>query len=185
MGTPPRERADWQIAPNELQIKAVASATRLRILRLCNDREWTNQELAARLDLDPSTVHRHVRLLVDAGLLEPIAVRQGASGAYEKPYRSTGLSWKLSFEQIVEDEDAVGETAMLTAFREELLEAGYDSIAEMTRFHLHLDDRTLIEFIDEFKEIVRRYADTEQTDGESPGYGGMFILHRLAEDGPQ
>jgi hypothetical protein len=74
---------------------------------------------------------------------------------------------------------------MLTAFREELLEAGYDSIAEMTRFHLHLDDRTLIEFIDEFKEIVRRYADTEQTDGESPGYGGMFILHRLAEDRPQ
>jgi DNA-binding transcriptional ArsR family regulator len=185
MVKPRRERADWQIAPNEQQIKAVASATRLRIVRLCNDREWTNQELAERLDLDPSTVHRHVRLLVDAGLLEPIAVRQGASGAYEKPYRSTGLSWKLSFDQVIEDEDAAGEAAMLAAFREELGEAGYDSIAEMTRFHLHLDDRALNEFIDEFKEIVRRYADTERTDGDSPGYGGMFILHRLAEDRPQ
>jgi DNA-binding transcriptional ArsR family regulator len=184
MVTPRRELADWQIAPNEQQIKAVASATRLRILRLCNDREWTNKELAERLDLDPSTVHRHVRLLVDAGLLAPIAVRQGATGAYEKPYRSTGLSWKLSFEEVVEDEDAGGESAMLAAFRGELKEAGYDSIAEMTRFHLHLDDGSLVAFIDEFKEIVRRYAAAEQPDANAPGYGGMFIVHRLADDGP-
>ena len=72
---------------------------RLRILRLCSDREWTNKELADRLQRDPATILHHVRLLVDAGLIEPVGVRQGASGAYEKPYRSTGLSWQLSFER--------------------------------------------------------------------------------------
>ena len=174
-----RRRADWQIEPTEQQIKAVASATRLRILRLCNDQEWTNKELAERLDLDPSTVHRHVRLLVDAGLLETTGVRQGTSGAYEKPYRSTGLSWKLSIEQVVEDEDTTGESASMSAFRQELREAGSDSIAEMSRFHLHLNADELDAFINEVKALINRYADT--ADPNSPGYGGMFILHRLAD----
>jgi len=171
------------LTATELQVKAVANSTRLRILRLCNDREWTNKELADRLDLDPSTVLHHTRLLTKAGLLEAVAVRQGPSGAYEKPYRSTGLSWKLSFDQIVEDDDASGESAMLNAFRSELREAGNNSITEMTRFHLHLDDRTLAKFIDGFKALVAKYAntDTNRRDHGQPGFGGMFIIHRLAE----
>lgn len=147
------------------------------------DREWTNKELADRLDLDPSTVLHHVRLLVDAGLLESVGVRQGQSGAYEKPYRSTGLSWKLSFDQIIDDEEARGEPAMLNAFRTELHEAGHDSVAEMTRFHLHLDDEKLADFIDRFKTLVDEFADTDagRRDAGQPGFGGMFIIHRLSE----
>lgn len=174
-----RGPADWQVEPTERQLKAVASATRLRILRLCNDQDWTNKELADRLDLDPSTVHRHVRLLVDTGLLASTGVRQGASGAYEKPYRSTGLSWKLDIDQIIEDEDVAGETASMAAFRQELDEAGTDSIAEMSRFHLHLTDEHLGTFIDEFKALINCYA--SEGGDTAPGYGGMFIVHRLAD----
>ena len=181
MATPRREMATWQIAPNEQQIRAVASATRLRIVRLCNDREWTNKELAERLDLDPSTVHRHIRLLVEAGLIESPGVRQGTSGAYEKPYRSTGLSWKLSFD-VIEDEDT-GEAASLAAFRDELREAGHKSVAELTRFHLHLDNETLTEFIDAFKALVDRYGDTQPSPPQHAGYGGIFVIHRLVDQG--
>jgi DNA-binding transcriptional ArsR family regulator len=183
MDSPPRELASWQVAPNEQQIKAVASATRLRILRLCNDREWTNKELAERLALDPSTVHRHVRLLVDAGLLESTGVRQGESGAYEKPYRSTGLSWKLGFADVLEDEDS-GEVASLAAFRDELRESGNQSVAELTRFHLHLDEVELEEFIAAFKDLVNHYGDAEPAESQQPGYGGIFVIHRLADNRP-
>lgn len=169
--------------PTPEQIKAVANSLRLRILRLCNDREWTNQELAERLDRDPSTILRHVRLLVDAGLLEPVGIRQGASGAYEKPYRSTGLSWRLRFERAAEDEEAEGELAMLAAFRQELDEAGHGSIAEMTRFHLHLDPDACESFVERFKAIIEEFAahDDHRRRRGAPGYGGMFVLHRLAD----
>ena len=152
-----------------MQIKAVASALRLRILRLCNDREWTNKELADRLERDPATILHHLRLLVDAGLLEPVGVRQGASGAYEKPYRSTGLSWQLSFERPLEDEAEAGELAMLTAFRQELAEAGHDSIAELTRFHLHLDDDALGAFIARFLDLIEEYRVEDEARRERRG----------------
>lgn len=165
------------------QIKAVANSLRLRILRLCTDREWTNKELADRLERDPATILHHLRLLVDAGLLEAVAVRQGASGAYEKPYRSTGRSWHLSFETAIEDEDEQGEIAMLAAFRHELSEAGNDSIAELTRFFLHLDDDARTAFIERFVGLVNEYrtGDDERERQGAPGYGGIFVVHRLAD----
>lgn len=168
--------------PTPEQIKAVANSLRLRILRLCNDREWTNKELADRLDRDPATILHHIRLLVAAGLLAPVGVRQGPSGALEKPYRSTGLSWHLSFERAVEDEEEEGELAMLSAFRQELAEAGYDSIAEFTRFHLHLDEDTRRQLIEKVKAILDEYIDRDAARAEAgePGYGGIFVLHRLA-----
>jgi len=173
--------------PTPEQIKAVASPLRLRILRLCNDRLWTNKELADRLERDPATILHHLRLLVAAGLLEPVSVRQGASGAYEKPYRSTGLSWRLSFDQVAEDEEQAGELAMLTAFRQELAEAGNDSISELTRFHLHLDGETLASFTERFLGLINEYMEDDRArrDKGSPGYGGVMAIHRLADgNGP-
>ena len=79
-----------------LQAKAAAHPLRLRILRLCGQQPMTNKQLADRLDSQPGTTLYHVRLLVEAGLLEPAPIRTGTSGALEKPYRSTGQSWWLS-----------------------------------------------------------------------------------------
>lgn len=173
--------------PTPEQIKAVASPLRLRILRLCNDREWTNKELADRLDRDPATILHHVRLLVDAGMLEAVAVRQGKSGAYEKPYRSTGLSWQLSFEALTADEEAPGQLAMLTAFQQELAEAGNASVEEMTRFHLHLDQDTARAFVERMLGVIEEYrvADEARSQAGAPGYGGMIVLHRLADAPPE
>lgn len=173
-----------QRAPTPAQFKAVASALRLRIVRLCNDREWTNKELADRLGRDPATIHHHLRLLVDAGLIEPVGVRQGRSGAYEKPYRSTGLL--LNFDRAPEDEEEAGEPSMLTAFRQELAEAGNDSIAEMSRFHLHLDDEAVPVFVARVLAVVEEYraGDDARREAGAPGYGGMFVLHRLADVPP-
>ena len=159
-----------------VEAKAAAHPLRLRILRLCGQQELTNKQLADRLDRDPGTVLYHVRLLVRAGLLEPAPVRAGSSGALEKPYRSTGVSWWLS----LEDTDAAGSLAPVEAFTAELHEAGPDAIVEMSRFVLHLSptdvqvlSRRILMVLDEF---VR-------TDGErqdQPPHGGIFVLHRSA-----
>src|SRR5829696_8524276 len=77
------------------EAKALAHSLRVRILRLCARHELTNKQLADRLDSSPGTVLYHVRLLVEAGLLQQAPVRTGESGALEKPYRSTRQSWWL------------------------------------------------------------------------------------------
>lgn len=165
------------------QVKAVSSATRVRIMRLCHDREWTNKQLADRLELDPSTVLHHVRILEQAGLVESTPVRQGPSGAYEKPYRSTGLSWQLILDDALIDEDGSGEPAPLNAFRQELLEAGVDSAVELTRFMIHLDDDDLAKFVEEFTTLIDRFVETDSRRAElgAPGYGAFFAVHRLRE----
>lgn len=138
--------------------------------------------MADRLQRDPATILHHLRLLVDAGLLEPVGVRQGASGAYEKPYRSTGLSWQLRFERSPEDEEVAGEPAMFAAFRQELAEAGNDSIAELTRFHLHLDADDFESFSQRLRDLINEYlaGDEARRERGAPDHGGLVVLHRLA-----
>ena len=52
----------------------------------------------------------------------------------------------------------------------------------MTRFQLHLDDEAVVEFIDEFKTLVRRYVDERRAGDDAISYGGIFVLHRMAGD---
>ncbi len=162
------------------ELKALSHPLRVRIVRLCGTRELTNKQLADRLGVDPGTVLYHVRQLVDAGFLEPAAVRTGESGALEKPYRSTGRTWWLS---VGADELEHGDaSAPLEAFQQELAEAGPASVATYARFALHLSaadvaelDRRIVAVIDEFVE-----SDAERA--HLPLHGGMFVLHRAVED---
>ncbi len=80
----------------EAEAAALASAVRLRIIRLTYDRALTNKQIAERLGRDPSTTLHHVRKLVATGFLEAQPARTGNRGAREIPYLSTGLSWKIS-----------------------------------------------------------------------------------------
>ena len=102
------------------QAKALGSPIRLRILRLCLHDELTNQQLAERLGCDPSTLHYHARILLDAGFLERADTRHGPTGALEKPFRSTGLSWTID----IGTDNVDATLAMLDAFRAELAEGG-------------------------------------------------------------
>lgn len=164
------------------ETKALAHPLRLRILRLCGEQELTNKQLADRLQRDPGTVLYHVRQLADAGLLEQAPVRTGASGALEKPYRSTGTSWWLS--NPLEAVEAEARLAPVHAFWDELREAGPDAVHTFDRFVLHLTpeeagtlERRILAILDEYIE----------TDGERrehrdrPALGGIFVLHRLKD----
>lgn len=161
----------------------MASSLRLRILRLCNDREWTKKELADRLERDPSTILYHLRLLGAAGLLEPVGVRQSAGGAYEKPYRSTGLFVAPQVRPGSRDEREA-DNAMLAAFRQELAESGRESIYEPTRFHLHLEDAARDSFVERAPSLIEesRVHDADRNHHGASGYGDILVLHRLPTD---
>ena len=164
-----------------LQAKAAAHPLRLRILRLCALDELTNKQIAARLGALPGTTHHHVRLLVEAGLLEPGEVRSGPSGALEKPYRTTGLSWWLDGRSPGASEVPLAErsAAVLQAFAAEVAEAGPSSVRTFARFVLHLDQDDVREFDARILAVVDDYISSEPTRLDKPAVGGLVVLHSL------
>lgn len=160
------------------QARAIASPVRLRILRLCHDDELTNRELAELLDRDPSTILHHTRLLVDAGMLEQADERPGPRGSTEKPYRATGLSWRLDFAAPT----GSAEHAAIDAVREELAAAGPGAVRSSTRAVLHLDDDQVGELAEELLAVVERWFDDDRGRKEDglPSIGLYVLVHDLA-----
>jgi DNA-binding transcriptional ArsR family regulator len=106
----------------DAEAAALASAVRLRIIRLTYDRAMTNKELAERLGKDPATTLHHVRKLVATGFLEAQRPRSGNRGAREIPYKSTGLSWRLAKDDSPYREQV--NEALLEAFLGEVADVG-------------------------------------------------------------
>jgi DNA-binding transcriptional ArsR family regulator len=169
-----------------LQAKAASHPLRLRILRLCGLEPMTNKQLADRLDSQPGTTLYHVRLLVEAGLLEPAPIRTGASGALEKPYRSTGQSWWLSAYgdtddgEPYDDRDDVRSLAPIEAFQAELREAGPGSVRSFARFMLHLSEEEVRELDRRLLAVLDEYIQTDYRRLDRPALGGIVVLHHLA-----
>lgn len=63
---------DVLIITDSKKIKILAETTRLDILSLLRDRPMTISELSMLLKKDPSTIHRHITLLKEAGFVEEI-----------------------------------------------------------------------------------------------------------------
>jgi DNA-binding transcriptional ArsR family regulator len=160
------------------ETKALAHPLRLRILRLCGQREMTNKQLADRLGRDPGTVLYHVRQLAEAGFLEPAPVRTGERGALEKPYRSTRKSWWLS--NPLESLDAQARLAPVQAFQEELREAGPESVRAFDRFALHLSREEAETLERRILAILDEYIESDDQRLDRPLLSGIFVLHTIA-----
>lgn len=138
----------------EAEAKALASAVRLRILRLCLDRALTNKEIAERLDANPATTLHHVRTLVDTGFLAAQPARRGARGAREVPYLATGKSWSVD----VHEAGVPGRgAAALDAFLAEARLVDLDEV-EMTRLGLRLTEDELGELRERIGAVLDEFA---------------------------
>ncbi len=134
----------------QARIRALSSATRLRVLRLCAFESRTNKELAQLLEVNPGTMLHHVRTLVQTGFLAADAERTGAQGAREVPYRATGLSWRMPMPG--------GSLVMVETFLQQIAGLPPDDV-ETTWLGLKLNaehkeelERRLFELAQEFKE---------------------------------
>jgi DNA-binding transcriptional ArsR family regulator len=162
------------------EARALAHPLRLRILRLCLDTALTNKQLSERLGKDPGTVLHHVRTLVATGFLAAEEVRQGQSGALEKPYRATGKSWTLDV-----GEEATGEAgateAMLEAFLAEFREGGSAASGGWSRLALTLGQASLEELQDRLQALLDEFVDRSPEPAGEP-YGMLVVIHRRAVD---
>lgn len=80
-------------APNSLDLllvglRAAADASRVRLLAICAQGEWTVTELTQVLGQSQPRVSRHLKLLADAGLLERF--REGSWVFYRRARTGTG-----------------------------------------------------------------------------------------------
>ncbi|GAA1679397.1 winged helix-turn-helix domain-containing protein [Glycomyces endophyticus] len=155
---------------SEAEAKAVASAVRLRILRLCLDQALTNKEIALRLGSNPATVLHHVRKLVETGFLAAQEERSGARGAREIPYLATRKSWAL---RLGEEFHSNMTSAMLEVFQTEVAQLGDPAQVNVTRLGLRLNE-------DQYAEVTRRfrslYADlTKMEPGPDAKAYSLFV----------
>lgn len=154
------------------ELKAMGHPLRMRILRLCLDEPRTNKALADLLRKDPATILHHVRLLVEHGFLRAEPVRTGQRGALEKPYRTTGLSWRL---ELLADDQPAGlagrvEQAVVDAYRAELTDAlgefGPRALRTQTRAPLRLNERSQAELNERLEAVLADFLDRNDADGE-------------------
>ncbi|HEX3787890.1 MAG TPA: winged helix-turn-helix domain-containing protein [Pseudonocardiaceae bacterium] len=142
------------------EVRVLASAVRLRIIRLTYGRALTNKEIAERLDKDPATTLYHVRKLVGAGFLEALPERSGSRGAREIPYLSTGLSWRLNHA----GKEASIVQAMLEAFLGEVADTGVGNLRS-SRLVMQLDEDGVAELQARVDDVLREFAAREPVPG--------------------
>ncbi len=156
------------------EARALAHPVRLRILRQCKDEALTNQDLAARLGLPAGTVLHHVRTLVATGFLVESAWRPGARGTTEKPYRSTGKSWRLDIGDT--GESGAVRRAVFDAVAAEVDEAGPDSVVDEARMSMRLRPDRLDDLSRRISQLVDEFANADDPGGDP--FAMLFVLHR-------
>ena len=147
----------------EAEAATLASAVRLRIIRLTLQEPLTNAQIAARLHRDPATTLHHVRRLVRHGFLEALPARPGPRGSTEIPYRGTRLSWSL--EEAGRDPSLA--EAVLEAYLDEVTEVGVGAL-EQSRLAVRLTPADAAELRTELWALLDRYATRpESPEGEA------------------
>jgi predicted ArsR family transcriptional regulator len=149
------------------EAKALASALRLRILRVCLNEPQTNKEIAERLGRDPASTLHHVRTLVRTGFLEPQDARRGKRGAREIPYLATKKSWRLS--------GAGGGRLMLETFLDEVALVPAADL-DTTRLALRLAAGDMADFRTRLQELLDEFADRPD-DPSAPAWSIFITLH--------
>lgn len=130
--------------------RALASTTRLRILRICLDDPQTNREIAQRLNSNPATVLHHVRTLVATGFLVALPARRGTRGAREVPYLATGKSWFMDVGPMPRD-------VLLATFLEEVSVVGETNL-DSSRIGLRLPEDEWNTFQERLHTLLDEYA---------------------------
>lgn len=151
----------------DAEAKALASALRLRILRICLGEARTNKEIAAILGSDPASVLHHTRTLVRTGFLEAQQERRGARGAREIPYLATRKSWQLSA--------PAQDRSMLDAFLEELALVPAAEV-DSTRLGLRLPPAQMADFQARLRALIEEFAGRPD-DPAAPAWSLFVVVH--------
>jgi DNA-binding transcriptional ArsR family regulator len=144
------------------QLKALGHPLRLRVLETLGadeGHELTNRELANRLGVDPGHLHFHVRMLLNAGLIE-LADR---SGGREKPYRAVARHVRVAPELITTGAANDAREAMLDQVRQGWSEFASSGSFRSAQLNVRLDPQEVRAL---FREFVQRASELEDESKE-------------------
>jgi DNA-binding MarR family transcriptional regulator len=172
--TPPPvepQQIDWRAQPRRAatdeEARALASALRIRILRVCLDEPHSNKEIAQVLGRDPATTLHHVRRLVDTGFLAAQPERRGTRGSREIPYLATGKSWRM--------QTPAKDRILLDTFLEEVSLVPVDRL-ETARLGLRLSPDQLEAFMDRLMSVLDEFRE-EHDDPDAEPLSLFVAIH--------
>lgn len=151
----------------DAEAKALASALRLRILRVCLSEPRTNKQIATALGRDPATTLHHVRQLTRTGFLAAQEPRRGARGAKEIPYLATRKSWTI-------DSPGTGKV-LLDTFLEEAALIPAEEL-DTARLGLKLTDANWERLRDRISELLNEFAELPD-DPDGKPWSVFLALH--------
>jgi len=183
---PTIEKADVFTAEDIPTLKAFAEPLRMRLLMLLDEGELTVKEMAAKLDVPPTRLYYHVRILESFRLLQVVSTRM-VSGIEEKRYAATAKSWNVSDDLL--GNEAVSEVlkAMFDLARVELMLAfgaggpppgdasGAVPMLMSTKAYMSQDEAH--EFNRALGELIGRYTTNERRPDRKE-YHATFTVYR-------
>lgn len=156
--------------------KTLSDETRLRLLNILDFREFNVQELMGILDMGQSRISRHLRLLLESGLIE--SRRDGLWSFYRAVDHDPGRRFSDSIRYLFEEESIYRQDLERA---EELLRTGklqskrfFDSVAS----NWEIMKRSIIGELDLVGEIVKRVPAANSV--ADLGCGSGTLLERIA-----
>tara|TARA_R110000772_G_scaffold87094_19_gene181878 strand:+ start:1781 stop:2353 length:573 start_codon:yes stop_codon:yes gene_type:complete len=163
------------------EIEAYLHRTRMAILSALGDGEATASQIAAALGVHPANLTRHIRLLLDAGLIE-LSKTRDAGRNLEKYYRAEAQSFDVAPEA---DQLTGKEKIALSLARSELSRAIAQLPGDNERpVQVHVTAARLPQsaqkaFIAELSALVERFQNCADPQGEPMAL--VLSLHPTTE----
>lgn len=176
--SPDYELDDVLVVQDPQQLRALAEATRARIVGLLRERAASTTELAAALGAPKGTVGHHLKVLESAGLVRVVRTRK-VRALTEKYYGRVARLFVLKGDESAPDDLRGGAitAVMLRHAADELLVAGDDDTAAMLNIRLTARDRRRFE-----QRLNRLVADLQRADDAA---GDRHVLaYALFRSGP-
>lgn len=152
------------------QYKALGHPMRHRLLFTLGQGEATISQLAATVSTNKGNVAHHLKVLVDAGLVEPAGTRH-VRGGTEQYYRR-------AFERLQLDDTGGLTEVAFSAVAAEI------ATAEAEPFVMLRNLRLTPEHAERLTAALRDLADEPEDSGDQPRYGLLLGLYKPAQAHP-
>jgi DNA-binding transcriptional ArsR family regulator len=153
-------------------MEVIMNPTRQRIIQylMAHGQGSTGEMLKELQDIPPASLYRHVKLLLDAGLIE-VEKEERIRGAVEKTYR---LKQQTGSEMKNQDIGAMFQTgliSLMTSFQKYFAKEGNDPVKDMLTFSnstLMMTDEEFLDFLMKLNKVFSEAIQYKPGSGRKP-----------------
>jgi DNA-binding transcriptional ArsR family regulator len=153
---PDYDLADRIALTSPAQVKALSHPLRTTILHLLHERAATVSELAAALERPKSTVAHHVKVLLDAGLVQVVRTRR-VRAIEERSYGRTARLFYVSIERAADGDEVPRDFNDFEVAARESVDAFHDGKLWGFIRHARISEEQAGEFWERMAELVAEF----------------------------